>query len=364
MNAEQTRGALSGYPMLLLTIVLLALAVSSLVMGIRTEDLGFIFSLFPLLILFLLSLPGFFIVNPNDARVLVLFGSYKGTVKKNGFYWANPFLSKQKVTLRARNLNGEKLKVNDAGGNPIEIAAVVVWQVEDTFKASFEVDDYEHYVIVQSEAAVRHMAGAYPYDDFSDNEDGAGLTLRGGTAEVSAVLERELGERFERAGIKVMEARISHLAYAPEIAEAMLRRQQAKAVVAARSQIVEGAVSMVEMALDRLADQGVVELDEERKASMVRQPDGRALQRVLGDTGRQRGHALPVGPRHGRPEEVPAAHSRASLGGVAALGRRRAAQRQRADRVPAPARGGRAQGRQDRRLGPRALRRARGAVTR
>jgi len=256
--------------MLLATVLFLTIAVASLVAGIRTEDLGFLLSLFPFLILFVLCLPGFFIVNPNDARVLVLFGKYKGTVKENGFYWANPFFSKQKITLRARNLNGEKLKVNDAGGNPIEIAAVVVWQVADTFKASFEVDDFEHYVIVQSEAAVRHMAGAYPYDNFDDDgQPDATLTLRGGAEQVSAVLERELGERFERAGIKVVEARISHLAYAPEIAEAMLRRQQATAVVAARSQIVEGAVSMVEMALDRLGEKGVVELDEERKASMV-----------------------------------------------------------------------------------------------
>ncbi len=270
MNAEKTRGSISGYPMLLVSLIFLIVAVTSLVAGIRTEDLGFLLTFFPFLILFILTLPGYFIVNPNDARVLVLFGSYKGTVKKNGFFWANPFYSKQKITLRARNLNGEKLKVNDAGGNPIEIAAVVVWQVEDTFKASFEVDDYDHYVVVQSEAAVRHMAGAYPYDNFSEDDDESEtLTLRGGAEQVSAVLERELGERFSRAGIKVIEARISHLAYAPEIAEAMLRRQQATAVVAARSQIVEGAVSMVEMALERLGEKGVVELDEERKASMV-----------------------------------------------------------------------------------------------
>ena len=270
MKAEKTRSAVSGYPMLLVAVIFLAIAVTSLVAGIRTEDLGFLLTFFPFLILFVLALPGFFIVNPNDARVLVLFGKYKGTVKENGFYWANPFFSKQKITLRARNLNGEKLKVNDAGGNPIEIAAVVVWQVEDTFKASFEVDDFEHYVVVQSEAAVRHMAGAYPYDDFNDDEQAeAVLTLRGGAEQVSQELERELSERFERAGIKVVEARISHLAYAPEIAEAMLRRQQATAVVAARSQIVEGAVSMVEMALDRLGERGVVELDEERKAAMV-----------------------------------------------------------------------------------------------
>lgn len=270
MNVEKTRSAISGYPMLLVSFLLLVTAIASLVAGIRSEDVGFLLSFFPCLILFVLTIPGYFIVNPNDARVLVLFGNYKGTVKKNGFFWANPFFSKQKITLRARNLNGEKLKVNDAGGNPIEIAAVVVWQVADTFKASFEVDDYEHYVVVQSEAAVRYMAGAYPYDNFDDDDQpDATLTLRGGAEQVSEVLERALGERFKSAGIHVVEARITHLAYAPEIAEAMLRRQQATAVVAARSQIVEGAVSMVEMALDRLGEKGVVELDEERKASMV-----------------------------------------------------------------------------------------------
>jgi len=212
--------------------------------------------------------PGFFIVNPNDARVLVLFGTYKGTVKGNGFYWANPFLSKKRVTLRARNLNGEKLKVNDQKGNPIQIAAVVVWQVEDTYRASFDVDNYEHYVVVQSEAAVRHLAGRYPYDTFEDDAEEK-LTLRGGTDHVNGMLETELSERFARAGIKVVEARISHLAYAPEIAEAMLRRQQATAVVAARFQIVEGAVSMVQLALQKLSEQNVVTLDEDRKAAMV-----------------------------------------------------------------------------------------------
>jgi regulator of protease activity HflC (stomatin/prohibitin superfamily) len=200
--------------------------------------------------------------------VLILFGTYKGTVKKNGFFWANPFLSKKRITLRARNLNGEKLKVNDKAGNPIQIAAVVVWQVQDTYHASFEVDDYEQYVVVQSEAAVRHMAGAYPYDTFEVDDDEV-LTLRAGKDQVNTVLENELQERFERAGIKVIEARISHLAYAPEIAEAMLRRQQASAVVAARTQIVDGAVTMVELALERLSEKRVVELDEERKAAMV-----------------------------------------------------------------------------------------------
>jgi regulator of protease activity HflC (stomatin/prohibitin superfamily) len=207
-------------------------------------------------------------VNPNDSRVLVLFGTYKGTVKTNGFFWANPFYVKKKITLRARNLNGEKIKVNDKTGNPIQIAAVVVWQVHDTYKASFEVDNYEHYVVVQSEAAVRHLAGSYPYDTFDDHDEET-LTLRAGTDRVSDVLEKELAARFERAGIRVMEARLSHLAYAPEIAEAMLRRQQAVAVVAARTQIVHGAVSMVELALARLSANNVVQLDEDKKAAMV-----------------------------------------------------------------------------------------------
>ena len=268
MTTERTRSAASGYPMLLVELVLLARTTWLLTWTIRNEAPIGLVGFFPGLLLTILGLAGFFVVNPNDARVLVLFGTYKGTVKTNGFFWANPFYSKQKITLRARNLNGEKLKVNDAAGNPIEIAAVVVWQVADTYKASFEVDDYEHYVVVQSEAAVRHMAGAYPYDTFNDDDD-QGLTLRAGKDEVADVLEKELHERFSRAGIKVIEARISHLAYAPEIAEAMLRRQQATAVVAARAQIVEGAVSMVEMALERLAAKHVVDLDEERKASMV-----------------------------------------------------------------------------------------------
>jgi len=268
MNAEKPRSAISGYPMLLLGILLLALAVTSLVFAIRTEQLLLLIPLFSCLLLGILTLIGLFIVNPNDSRVLVLFGTYMGTVKAYGFYWANPFLVKKKITLRARNLNGEKIKVNDKAGNPIEIAAVVVWQVEETFKASFDVDDYEHYVVVQSEAAVRHLAGSYPYDTF-DDQDEEGLTLRGGADQVSEVLEQELAERFSRAGIKVIEARLSHLAYAPEIAEAMLRRQQASAVVAARTQIVNGAVSMVEMALEKLSEKHVVELDEDKKAAMV-----------------------------------------------------------------------------------------------
>ncbi len=268
MQQERIRKAISGYPMLLISLLLLAVAVASLVRIIQTENPWIVIPLVSCILLFILTLVGFFVVNPNDARVLVLFGTYKGTVKANGFYWANPFYTKQKITQRARNLNGDKLKVNDMAGNPIEIAAVVVWQVEDTFKASFDVDRYESYVIVQSEAAVRHLAGSYPYDTFEDDAEET-LTLRAGKEKVSEELERELSDRFERAGIKVIEARISHLAYAPEIAEAMLRRQQAVAVVAARTQIVEGAVSMVELALQKLASKKIVELDDEKKATMV-----------------------------------------------------------------------------------------------
>ena len=268
MKQEFSKKAISGYPMLLVALMFLAGAVYSLVRIIQTENPWMAIPLASCIILFFLTLVDLFIVNPNDARVLILFGTYKGAVKDNGFYWANPFLVKRKITLRARNLNGEKLKVNDKAGNPIEIAAVVVWQVEDTYKACFDVDRYESYVIVQSEAAVRHLAGAYPYDTFEDDAEET-LTLRAGKEQVSTELEKELAERFERAGIKVIEARISHLAYAPEIAEAMLRRQQAVAVVAARTQIVEGAVSMVELALEKLAKNHVVELDEEKKATMV-----------------------------------------------------------------------------------------------
>ena len=268
MTSEKTRPAFSGFLMLLLGLLLEAGAVYYLVRAASWNEPIWLVHTFGLLILGLLIFVGLFIVNPNDARVLVLFGTYKGTVKKNGFFWTNPFMSKHKITLRARNLNGEKLKVNDQSGNPIEIAAVVVWQVEDTFRASFDVDNYDEYVVVQSEAAIRHLAGSYPYDNINDNNEEQ-ITLRDGTEQVNMALERELGDRFSRAGIKVIEARISHLAYAPEIAEAMLRRQQATAVVAARTQIVEGAVSMVEMALERLSEKKIVELDEERKATMV-----------------------------------------------------------------------------------------------
>ena len=268
MKQELTRTARNGYLMLVIGIAICAGAIYCLVQGIRSEDPIWLIGVISGALLGILTLSGLFIVAPNDSRVLVLFGVYKGTVKENGFFWANPFYTKKKITLRARNLNGQKLKVNDKSGNPIEIAAVVVWQVEETYRASFDVDDYEDYVVVQSEAAVRHLAGAYPYDTYDDDDD-EGLTLRAGTELVNGQLESELTERFERAGVRVIEARISHLAYASEIAEAMLRRQQASAIVAARTQIVHGAVSMVEMALDELSAKGVVELDEERKATMV-----------------------------------------------------------------------------------------------
>lgn len=208
---------------------------------------------------------GFFTLQPNMGAVLILFGKYRGTVRVSGFHWANPLLIKEKVSLRARNLAGDTLKVNDSRGNPIEISLVVVWRVTDTARAMFDVDEYEDYVRVQSEAALRHLAMAYPYDTF----EGDTLSLRGSVDEISVALQKEVQERVSQAGVFVQEARISHLAYAPEIASAMLQRQQADAIVAARQRIVEGAVGMVEMALDKLQDHKTVDLDEERKAAMV-----------------------------------------------------------------------------------------------
>lgn len=211
--------------------------------------------------------PGLIIVNPNESKVLTLFGRYVGTVKSDGFFWVNPFTTKAKLSLRARNLNGQQLKVNDKMGNPIEIAAVIVWQVSETAKATFAVENYLQYVNIQSEAAVRHLANSFAYDHMED--ESAEITLKDGAEKVSVLLEQELNERLSRAGIDVIEARISHLAYAQEIASAMLQRQQATAVIAARKLIVEGAVGMVEMALERLSEKNIVELDEERKAAMV-----------------------------------------------------------------------------------------------
>jgi regulator of protease activity HflC (stomatin/prohibitin superfamily) len=220
-----------------------------------------------LIIIGFLCLIGLTIINPNEAAVVTFFGKYQGTIKENGLRWVNPFFLKKKISLRARNLNGQKLKVNDKMGNPIEIAAIVVWRVNDTAKASFEVDNYISFVDIQSEAAVRKLAVTYAYDNNED--ENATIYLRDSSGEISQVLEAELHERLALAGIEVIEARISHLAYASEIAGAMLQRQQASAVVAARKQIVEGAVGMVEMALDKLSEKNIVDLDEERKAAMV-----------------------------------------------------------------------------------------------
>jgi regulator of protease activity HflC (stomatin/prohibitin superfamily) len=208
---------------------------------------------------------GFFTLQPNMAAVLMLFGKYKGTVRHAGFHWANPLLEVEKVSLRIRNFNGPKLKVNDLRGNPIDISVIVVWRVVDTAKAVFDVDHYESFVTLQSEAALRHLAMSYPYDTF----EGDTLSLRGSVDEISLALLKEVQERIHRAGVEVDEARISHLAYAPEIAGAMLQRQQAEAIVAARTRIVDGAVGMVELALHKLAENKTIDLDEERKAAMV-----------------------------------------------------------------------------------------------
>ncbi len=261
MQTEKIIRPPSGY--LTFGIFILLLAAGIYLMAIRQFGWGTAV----LLIDFILVLPGLIIVNPNESKVLTLFGKYVGTVKSEGFFWVNPLTTKKKLSLRARNLNGQQLKVNDKMGNPIEIGAVVVWQVQETAKASFSVEDYIQYVSIQSEAAVRHLANSFAYDNLEDED--AGITLKDGAEKVNALLEEELNERLSRAGIEVIEARISHLAYAQEIASAMLQRQQAAAVIAARKLIVEGAVGMVEMALERLSEKEIVSLDEERKAAMV-----------------------------------------------------------------------------------------------
>ncbi|WP_040251368.1 SPFH domain-containing protein [Psychroserpens mesophilus] len=213
--------------------------------------------------------PGFIMVQPNGSRVLLLFGKYVGTVKKNGFYWVNPFYTKKKISLRASNFDSERLKVNDKLGNPVMISTILVWRVQNTYKAAFDVDNYENFVRVQTDAAVRKLASMYPYDNFADEGVDEDITLRSSVNEVSTALEKEIDERLSIAGIEVLEARIGYLAYAQEIANAMLKRQQATAIVAARHKIVEGAVSMVEMAIEQLSKKEVVHLDEERKAAMV-----------------------------------------------------------------------------------------------
>lgn len=260
MKNEKSFQPMSGYLALLFELIILAGMVMSILAG---NPLFIVVSV----LIFLLGLIGLTVVNPNESAVLVLFGAYKGTIHKNGFFWVNPFFVRKKISLRARNFNSETIKVNDKIGNPIMIGLVLVWKVEDTYKAAFEVDAYEHFVVVQSEAALRKLAGLYPYDNFEDHE--AVMTLRSGGEEVNHELENEIRERLSMAGIHVIEARINYIAYAAEIAQAMLKRQQATAIVAARYKIVEGAVSMVQMALDELSEKEIIEMDEEKKAAMV-----------------------------------------------------------------------------------------------
>jgi regulator of protease activity HflC (stomatin/prohibitin superfamily) len=292
VNRERIVSVLNGWVILIPLAAILISDVALLFVGRPNGAL--LFLSWAVLVPGIVLLRGFFSLQPNEARVLVLFGSYKGSVRTSGFHWANPFysngrqrlsglenrlggtksaalgpaqrpLGRNKISLRARTLNGEKLKVNDKQGNPIEIAAVVVWRIEDTARAFFDVDDYENYVPIQSESALRHLANMYAYDD----GEGGATTLRNNVDEVSQALRQELEERLSKAGVAVDEARLTHLAYAPEIAQVMLRRQQAEAVIAARQKIVQGAVSMVDMALKELADKDVVQLDGERRAAMV-----------------------------------------------------------------------------------------------
>lgn len=262
MNTEKNLNPFNGYIMLFLAIVLFLGAIAGVVFaGTPLFAIGVLLAFF--------IIPGLFLVNPNESTVMLLFGDYKGTVKKNGLFWVNPFYTKKKVSLRARNFDSERLKVNDKLGNPVMISTILVWRVLDTYKASFDVDDFENFVVVQTDAAVRKLASMYPYDNFADEGLDEEITLRSSMSEVSEALEKELEERLEIAGIEVLEARIGYLAYANEIASAMLKRQQATAIVAARHKIVEGAVSMVEMALDQLSKKELVDLDEERRAAMV-----------------------------------------------------------------------------------------------
>jgi regulator of protease activity HflC (stomatin/prohibitin superfamily) len=260
MKQEFTIKPISGYFAVLMAILFIGGAIASFVFNIIW--LGLILTLF-----FVFCIMGFKVINPNSSLVMVLFGAYKGTVRENGFFWVNPFYITRHISLRARNFNSEPIKVNDKVGNPIKIGFVLVWKVSDTYKAVFDVDDFQHFVLVQSDAALRKLAGLYPYDNFEDHE--AVVALRGGGEEINQELEKEIRERLTIAGIEVIEARINYIAYAEEIANAMLRRQQAAAVVSARFKIVEGAVSMVQMALEQLSDKKIVEFDEEKKAAMV-----------------------------------------------------------------------------------------------
>ncbi len=260
MKIEKEIKARNGY-LMLGVLFLLLIVIGAMILAFHNPVVLVLAILIPLII------KGFFTVNPNSSKVLVLFGEYVGTVKENGFFWANPFYSRQKISLRARNFDSERVKVNDKVGNPILINVILVWKVKDTFKAAFEVDHYEEFVRVQTDAAVRKLAGSFPYDNFES--DTSEITLLSGMDEVNDALENEITERLAMAGIEVMEARIGYLAYAPEIASSMLKRQQAVAIVAARKKIVEGAVGMVEDALQKLSEDNIIEFDDDKKASMV-----------------------------------------------------------------------------------------------
>jgi len=264
MIREKEIKAPNGIVMLL---VLFIAQVFSVLMLVTLAKSGPVFGILGTLLVVLIFICwfGFFMVNPKEGRVLQLFGKYVGTVHESGLRWANPFYSKSRVSMRVRNFESGKLKVNDKNGNPIEIAAVIVWEVVDTAEAVFQVDDYEDFVSIQSESALRNLATSYAYDDHEGEE----IALRSNPGEISEALKKEVQARLDKAGVQVIESKISHLAYAPEIANAMLRRQQAMAIIAARQKVVEGAVGMVEMALQQLADRGVVELDSERRAAMV-----------------------------------------------------------------------------------------------
>jgi regulator of protease activity HflC (stomatin/prohibitin superfamily) len=283
MIREQVRSTMSGWLMLVVQLALEVGLIWLLIQVVSTPGLdrpmSWLVPIILALVVVTIGWRGFFVVNPNEARVLQLFGKYAGSVKRDGFHWANPLLTRRRLSLRIRNFESSKIKVNDHDGNPIEIAAVVVWRVVETAEASFEVDDYEHYVKVQSEAAVRNLATQYPYDAYVEGQK----SLRGNTAEIADLLKGEVQARLAKAGVEALEARINHLAYSPEIAAAMLQRQQAGAIIAARQRIVEGAVGMVEMALGMLSEREVVDLDNERRAAMV----SNLLVVLCGDRGTQ-----------------------------------------------------------------------------
>lgn len=262
---EKSAKKMNGFIFLFVVVVLFALEILSIVYAVSIDNPYLLWIIIPAVIITFILWGGFLIVQPNESRVLILFGKYTGTIRESGFWYVNPFTTKTKVSLRIHNFNSEKIKVNDLHGNPIEIAAVIVWRVVDSARAIFDVQNYEQFVAIQSETAIRALATDYAYDS---NEDGK-FSLRGNQQEISEELKKQVQTRLEIAGLEILESRISHLAYAPEIAQAMLRRQQAQAVVAARQTIVEGAVGMVEMALKALSEQHIVDLDNEKKATMV-----------------------------------------------------------------------------------------------